>query len=97
MLRWLIAILLVANLVALAAIQGLFGPPPAAGAREPWHLTQQIRPQALHTTAVAQAAEQPVVGGPISSPPIESQPLAASSADAGAEPGAASTATPGSA
>lgn len=84
MLRWLIAILLVANLVALAAIQGLFGPPPAAGAREPWHLTQQIRPQALHTTAVAQAAEQPVVGGPISSPPIESQPLAASSADAGA-------------
>ncbi|MGN4111576.1 hypothetical protein [Burkholderia gladioli] len=97
MLRWLIAILLVANLVALAAIQGLFGPPPAAGAREPWHLTQQVRPQALHTTAVAQAAEQPVVGGPISSPPIESQPLAASSADAGAEPGAASAATPGSA
>ncbi|WP_244128656.1 hypothetical protein [Burkholderia gladioli] len=97
MLRWLIAILLVANLVALAAIQGLFGPPPAAGAREPWHLTQQVRPQALHTTAVAQAAEQPVVGGPISSPPIESQPLAASSADAGAEPGAASAPTPGSA
>ncbi|WP_244133135.1 hypothetical protein [Burkholderia gladioli] len=97
MLRWLIAILLVANLVALAAIQGLFGPPPAAGAREPWHLTQQVRPQALHTTAVAQAAEQPVVGGPISSPPIESQPLAASSADAGAEPVAASAATPGSA
>ncbi|AEA62194.1 hypothetical protein [Burkholderia gladioli] len=97
MLRWLIAILLVANLVALAAIQGLFGPPPAAGAREPWHLTQQVRPQALHTTAVAQAAEQPVVGGPISSAPIESQPLAASSADAGAEPGAASAPTPGSA
>ncbi|WP_244120047.1 hypothetical protein [Burkholderia gladioli] len=97
MLRWLIAILLVANLVALAAIQGLFGPPPAAGAREPWHLTQQIRPQALHTTAVAQAAEQPVVGGPISSAPIESQPLAASSADAGAEPGAASAPSPGSA
>ncbi|WP_236668337.1 hypothetical protein [Burkholderia sp. ISTR5] len=97
MLRWLIAILLVANLVALAAIQGLFGPPPAAGAREPWHLTQQVRPQALHTTAVAQAAEQPVVGGPISSPPVESQPLAASSADAGAEPVAASAATPGSA
>lgn len=97
MLRWLIAILLVANLVALAAIQGLFGPPPAAGAREPWHLTQQVRPQALQTTAVAQAAEQPVVGGPISSAPIESQPLAASSADAGAEPGAASAPTPGSA
>ena len=97
MLRWLIAILLVANLVALAAIQGLFGPPPAAGAREPWHLAQQVRPQALHTTAVAQAAEQPVVGGPISSAPIESQPLAASSADAGAEPGAASAPTPGSA
>ncbi|WP_244111780.1 hypothetical protein [Burkholderia gladioli] len=98
MLRWLIAILLVANLVALAAIQGLFGPPPAAGAREPWHLTQQVRPQALHTTAVAQAAEQPVVGGPISSPPIESQPLAASSADATSSgDGAASAATPGSA
>ncbi|AJX00486.1 hypothetical protein QHI69_05360 [Burkholderia gladioli pv. gladioli] len=97
MLRWLIAILLVANLVALAAIQGLFGPPPAAGAREPWHLTQQVRPQALHTTAVAQAAEQPVVGGPISSPPIESQPLAASSADAASGDGAASAPTPGSA
>ena len=98
MLRWLIAILLVANLVALAAIQGLFGPPPAAGAREPWHLTQQVRPQALHTTAVAQAAEQPVVGGPISSAPIESQPLAASSADAASSgDGAASAAPPGSA
>ncbi|WP_244117996.1 hypothetical protein [Burkholderia gladioli] len=98
MLRWLIAILLVANLVALAAIQGLFGPPPAAGAREPWHLAQQVRPQALHTTAVAQAAEQPVVGGPISSAPIESQPLAASSADAASSgDGAASAATPGSA
>ncbi|WP_244131785.1 hypothetical protein [Burkholderia gladioli] len=97
MLRWLIAILLVANLVALAAIQGLFGPPPAAGAREPWHLTQQVRPQALHTTAVAQAAEQPVVGGPISSAPIESQPLAASSADAASGDGAASAPTPGSA
>ncbi|WP_244129358.1 hypothetical protein [Burkholderia gladioli] len=97
MLRWLIAILLVANLVALAAIQGLFGPPPAAGAREPWHLTQQVRPQALHTTAVTQAAEQPVVGGPISSPPVESQPLAASSADAASGDGAASAATPGSA
>lgn len=97
MLRWLIAILLVANLVALAAIQGLFGPPPAAGAREPWHLTQQVRPQALHTTAVAQAAEQPVVGGPISSPPVESQPLGASSADAASGDGAASAATPGSA
>ncbi|CAG9218192.1 conserved hypothetical protein [Burkholderia gladioli] len=97
MLRWLIAILLVANLVALAAIQGLFGPPPAAGAREPWHLTQQVRPQALHTTAVAQAAEQPVVGGPISSAPIESQPLAASSANAASGDGAASAPTPGSA
>lgn len=35
MLRWLIAILLVANLVALAAIQRLFRPPPAA----PGHAT----------------------------------------------------------
>ncbi|MEX3526282.1 MAG: hypothetical protein VB143_01960 [Burkholderia sp.] len=86
MLRWLIAILLVANPVALTAVQGLFGPPPAAGTREPWHLTQQGRPQALHTTAVAQAAEQPVVGGPISSPPIESQPLGASALSAAASP-----------
>ncbi|MEX3606677.1 MAG: hypothetical protein VB142_11795 [Burkholderia sp.] len=64
MLRWLIAILLlVANL--------------AAGAREPWHLTQQVRLQALHTTAVVQTAEQPVVSSPISSPAIESQLLGA--------------------
>ncbi|WP_254220699.1 hypothetical protein [Burkholderia glumae] len=92
MLRWLIAILLVANLVALAAIEGLFGPPPAAGAREPAHLAQQVRPEALRVSAAAQAAETPVVGGPITSPAIEVQPLGASAPNAASGSGPASEA-----
>ncbi|ALK32058.1 hypothetical protein [Burkholderia plantarii] len=92
MLRWLIAILLVANLIALAAIEGLFGPPPAAGAREPAHLAQQVRPEALRVSATAQAAETPVVGGPITSPAIDVQPLGASAPDAASGAGPASEA-----
>lgn len=82
MLRWLIAILVAANLIALAAAQGLFGPQPAAGPREPSHLTQQVHPQALRVTATMQAAEAPTVGGPIATPAVESMPIGASSADA---------------
>ncbi|AJK47871.1 hypothetical protein [Burkholderia plantarii] len=92
MLRWLIAILLVANLIALAAIEGLFGPPPAAGAREPAHLAQQVRPEALRVSATAKAAETPVVGGPITSPAIDVQPLGASAPDAASGAGPASEA-----
>ncbi|WP_242468217.1 hypothetical protein [Burkholderia plantarii] len=92
MLRWLIAILLVANLIALAAIEGLFGAPPAAGPREPAHLAQQVRPEALRVSATAQAAETPVVGGPITSPAIDVQPLGASAPDAASGAGPASEA-----
>lgn len=97
MLRWLIAILLVANLIALAAIEGLFGPPPAAGAREPAHLAQQVHPEALRVSATAQAAETPVVGGPITSPTIDVQPLGASAPDAASGAGPASAAAGASA
>ncbi|MEK6423153.1 MAG: hypothetical protein V4801_26485 [Burkholderia gladioli] len=82
MLRWLISILVAANLIALAAVQGLFGARPAAGPREPSHLAQQVRPQALRVTATVQAAEAPTVGGPIASPSVESMLLGASAADA---------------
>ncbi|WP_414450912.1 hypothetical protein AB4851_17910 [Burkholderia sp. 22PA0099] len=82
MLRWIISILVVANLIALAAQQGLFGPQPAAGPREPSHLTQQVHPQALRVAATVQAAEAPAVGGPIASPSVESMLLGASSAEA---------------
>lgn len=82
MLRWLISILVAANLIALAAVQGLFGPRPAAGPREPSHLAQQVHAQALRVTATVQPAEAPTVGGPIASPTVESMLLGASSAEA---------------
>lgn len=98
MLRWLIAILVAANLIALAAAQGLFGPQPAAGPREPSHLTQQVHPQALRVTATVQAAEAPTVGGPIATPAVESMPIGASSADAASgASGAASASAPAAA
>ncbi|WP_241015211.1 hypothetical protein, partial [Burkholderia sp. Ac-20379] len=95
MLRWLISILVAANLIALAAVQGLFGSRPAAGPREPSHLAQQVRPQALRVTATVQAAEAPTVGGPIASPSVESMLLGASSADAASAASGASEAAPG--
>ncbi len=97
MLRWLIALLLVANLIALAAIQGLFGPPPAAGPREASHLTRQVRPQALRVTATAQAAEPVVIGGPIASPSIDTQPLGASAPAAASGASGAAASAPSSA
>ncbi|GAB7536680.1 hypothetical protein [Burkholderia sp. 3C] len=95
MLRWIISILVVANLIALAAQQGLFGPQPAAGPREPSHLTQQVHPQALRVAATVQAAEAPAVGGPIASPSVESMLLGASSAEAASAtaPGASDAAS----
>ena len=42
MLRWLIAILFLANLVALALASGMAGPLPASGPREPHHLERQV-------------------------------------------------------
>lgn len=93
MLRWLISILVAANLIALAAVQGLFGPRPAAGPREPSHLAQQVHAQALRVTATVQPVEAPTVGGPIASPTVESMLLGASSAEAASAASGASGAS----
>lgn len=90
MLRWLIAILFVANVLAFALLRGMFGPLPAAGPREPVHLVQQVRPDALQVAAAAPG--QPVVGGPISQPALDAQPLAASGAAAPADASAPASA-----
>ncbi|MDR5730863.1 hypothetical protein QCE47_00680 [Caballeronia sp. LZ025] len=77
MLRWLIAILTLANLVMFALVHGTFGPLPAAGAREPQHLMQQVRPETLtmHPLHPEEAADQPQVGGPAPSVKVQTAPL----------------------
>ncbi|KWH41606.1 hypothetical protein [Burkholderia stagnalis] len=78
MLRWLIAVLFLANMLALVVMRGVFGPLPAAGPREPEMLLRQVRPDALRVTPLAQASDQAVVGGPIAPPAVAAEPLAAS-------------------
>lgn len=80
MLRWLISILFLANMLAFVVVRGVFGPLPAAGPREPGHALLQVRPDALRVTPVSQAADQPIVGGPIVPPALETAPLNASGA-----------------
>jgi hypothetical protein len=77
MLRWLIALLILANLLMFAVVQGMFGPLPAAGAREPHHLLQQVHPEALNVRPLhpEDAADQPQVGGPVPATNIEASPL----------------------
>jgi hypothetical protein len=78
MLRWLITLLVIANLVAFAAMRGMFGPVPAAGVREPFHLNRQIHPEWLRVQpmSAADAADQAVVGGPAPVAPIAASALA---------------------
>ncbi len=66
MLRWLIAFLILVNLLLLATVQGMFGPLPAAGAREPHHLLQQVHPEALNVRPLhpEDAADAAHVGAP---------------------------------
>ncbi|MGU7771402.1 hypothetical protein ACV229_14600 [Burkholderia sp. MR1-5-21] len=78
MLRWLIAVLFLANMLALVVMREVFGPLPAAGPREPGILSRQVHPDALRVTPLAQATGEAVVGGPIASPALTAQPLAAS-------------------
>jgi hypothetical protein len=77
MLRWLIAFLILANLLMLAVVQGMFGPLPAAGAREPHHLLQQVHPEALNARPLhpEDAADQPLVGGPAPSATVQERPI----------------------
>ncbi|WP_144111148.1 hypothetical protein [Paraburkholderia sp. BCC1886] len=78
MLRWLIAILFLANLLAFVAVRGVFGPTPTAGGREPNHLARQIQPESLKVQPVslAEAADQAVVGGPAPAAPVAASELA---------------------
>lgn len=78
MLRWLIAILFLANLLTFVTLRGMFGPLPYAGVREPNHLNRQIRPDTLRVQALsaAEAADQAVVGAPAPSPAIAASELA---------------------
>ncbi|VWC51282.1 hypothetical protein BLA6993_07967 [Burkholderia lata] len=78
MLRWLIAVLFLANMLAFVVARGVFGPLPAAGPREPGVLARQVLPDALRVTPLAQASDQPVIGGPIAPPAVTAEPLAAS-------------------
>ena len=73
MLRWLIGLLILANLIAFAMARGVFGPTPAAGSREPNHLERQIHPDWLtvRPLSASQAADQPVVGGPVPVAPVQ--------------------------
>jgi hypothetical protein len=77
MLRWLIVLLFLANLLMIAVVQGMFGPLPAAGAREPHHLLQQVRPEALNVRPLhpEDAADQPQVGGPAPAANVQERPL----------------------
>ncbi|SAK40829.1 hypothetical protein AWB79_00332 [Caballeronia hypogeia] len=77
MLRWLIALLILANLLMFAVMRGTFGPLPAASAREPHHLTQQVRPEALTTRSIPpeEAFDQPRVGGPAPAANVRTAPL----------------------
>jgi hypothetical protein len=78
MLRWPIAILFLANVLAFVAVRGVFGPSPTAGGREPNHLNRQVNPEWLRVQPVtaAEAADQPVVGGPAPAVPIAASELA---------------------
>ena len=77
MLRWLIGFLILANLLMFAVTRGMFGPLPAAGAREPHHLLQQVHPEALLTRPLSpeESFDQPRVGGPAPAANVQSAPL----------------------
>ncbi|KVR08290.1 hypothetical protein WK09_01575 [Burkholderia ubonensis] len=78
MLRWLIAVLFLANMLALVVARGVFGPLPAAGPREPGMLSRQVHPDALRVTPLAHAADQALTDSPLAAPAVPAVPLAAS-------------------
>jgi hypothetical protein len=77
MLRWLIAILILANLLAFGAIRGVFGPTPASGARDSRPLTRQIHPERLSVRPIlpSESIDVPVVGGPVALPAVQTTTL----------------------
>ncbi len=77
MLRWLIAILVLANLVAFGLASGALGPLPASGPREPNHLNRQVHPEWLKTQPIsaAEANNQTIVGRAAPEPFVKASPL----------------------
>jgi hypothetical protein len=77
MLRWLIAILILANLLAFGAVRGLFGPTPASGATSRSQLNRQMNPEGLSVRPIrpSESVDVPVVGGPVADPAIQSTTL----------------------
>src|SRR5271167_382538 len=62
MLRWLLALLFLANLVILIVVQGGLGPLPSAGVREPQHLDRQFHPEQVRVRPITpeESADQAV-------------------------------------
>ncbi len=81
MLRWLIAVLFLANMLAFLAARGLFGPPPAAGSRDPGLLSRQVMPGSLRVTPLAQGADR-AAGNTQDAAPASASALPAASAPA---------------
>jgi hypothetical protein len=77
MLRWLLALLFLANLLMFVVAQGVFGPLPAAGGREPQHLDRQVHPELVRVRPISpeEAADQAVVGAPAPTAPVQAAPL----------------------
>ncbi|WP_153101521.1 hypothetical protein [Paraburkholderia hayleyella] len=77
MLRWLIAILLLANLGAFAAVRGTFGPLPSASPHEAHYLNRQLHPEWLKVRPItaAEAADQVVIGSPMPEAPVAASAL----------------------
>ncbi|HEV3105778.1 MAG TPA: hypothetical protein VGZ01_08830, partial [Trinickia sp.] len=69
MLRWLIAILFLANLLAFGLASGVLGPLPSSGPREPSHLNRQFHPEEVKVQPIAPAeAGEATVGQPAPAP-----------------------------
>ncbi|CCD37660.1 hypothetical protein BKIR_c2_4635 [Candidatus Paraburkholderia kirkii UZHbot1] len=77
MLRWLITLLILANLAMFGVVRGMFGFLPAARGGEPHHLLQQVHPEALTTRAIhpEEAFDQPRVGRPVPAANVHASPL----------------------
>jgi hypothetical protein len=77
MLRWLLAILILANVLAFAALRGVFGTTPASGLRDTLPLTRQIHPERLGVRPIpaSESVDVPVVGGPVADPAVQASTL----------------------
>ncbi|CAB3784205.1 hypothetical protein LMG28688_01823 [Paraburkholderia caffeinitolerans] len=77
MLRWLIAILILANLLAFGAVRGLFGPAPLTSTSGNKQLNRQIHPEGLLVRPIkpSESVDVPVVGGPMADPAVKASEL----------------------